>query len=183
MSFLLYSKTVNEEKTTYTNLEKSYSLAGFNLIHSHWEKQNKPIGGWPISAEEMLSSLNKEYSSNTHALMVDFHPSALYRVGLVEILNIYVYTYGTHEKVEWSPLMLELKDVYYKEYSENQDAETIAKEKDRVETTTDRRIFEFLYLKGDDYSWNWGSSGRTNAAFIDEDARKYFAPIFNKFNI
>ena len=98
---------------------------------------------------------------------------------LIEIVKIHLFTYGNNEKASWTPMMLELKEVFYEDDYDNLSKEEKQKIIHDFEPISDeKRIFEFLYLNGDSYSWNWGRNGMTNAAFIYNDARKYFATFF-----
>jgi len=75
-------------------------------------------------------------------------------------------------------MMLELKDVFYDDY-DNLTEEIKAKEISKFEVNEELNIFiEFLYLNGDDKSWNWGKNGMTNAVFIKSEAREYFKKFF-----
>jgi hypothetical protein len=118
-------------------------------------------------------------NGDSHALLIDFVPNANNRIGFVEIINIHLYTYGEDESVFWSPMMLELRSVFYRDYkgfTPKFKEKTIKEFKIKNER---EKIIEFLYLNGDDYSWNWGKNGMTNAAFLDSSARKYFKHFFD----
>lgn len=181
MAFLIYSKSTTLDKTHYINNNEHYKLAGWGLIYSLWVKRNKPTNlGWTISSDDILKQQNKFYSSNSHALIIDFHPSSTDRIGLIEIERIHLYTFGNNEGAFWTPMMLELRNVFYEE-----DYEDLTPEKKHgiifdIELQPDRqKIFEFLYLNGDEQSWNWGKNGMTNAAFIHDEPRKYFSNFFS----
>ena len=182
MAFLLYKKVPTDGQIHYQAENKSFSLAGYNLIYKLWEKNERPFNrGWSVSADDLLQAHGDAFHADVYSLVIDFHPNADYRIALIEIENIYLYTYGDKEKsyVYWSPMMLELKSLYYDEFDE-----VITKEEKEElinnfpAPDTQKRIVEFLYLNGDDYSWNWGKNGMTNAAFIEEDAREYFKQYF-----
>ncbi len=160
---------------------ENYRLAGWGLIYSLWTKKGKPKNrGWSITSDDLLKEFNETYSSQTHSLVIDFHPSSTERIGLIEIENIHLFTYGNDDAVFWTPMMLELRDVYYDEDFENLTQEEKQKIISEIEPLPNRQatFFEFLYLNGDDKSWNWGKNGMTNAAFIFNDARQYFAKYF-----
>ena len=117
--------------------------------------------------------------SEDYALVIDFHPSAKNRIGLVEIEAILVYTHGDSSGASWSPIMLELRDVYYNDdfngpLDPNQKQEILARLPDL--SPARQKIIEFLYLQS---GWSWGRNGSTNAAFIHDDARRYFQHVFN----
>ena len=75
--------------------------------------------------------------------------------------------------------MLRLRDVFYEEY----DPEITDQQKNEImqqlpEPNDDSDFVEFLYLNGPDKGWNFGSNGRTNAAFLQGEARAYFRHFF-----
>lgn len=167
----------------YTNLNEYYSLAGYNLIFKAWQKNNFPIcTGWHVSAEDLIQiHTNHAETYDTRRLLVDFHPSSTRRIGIIEILEIYIFSYGIadNQYVSWSPMMLRLRDVFYQEYqhdiSENFRGQTLQ----QFPAPNEGEDFvEFLYLNGTDNGWNWGRNGMTNAAFLYGDARYYFRDYF-----
>lgn len=182
MAFLLYKKIKKDGALFYQTEVRSFSLAGYNLIYNLWVRKNKPRNqGWSVNANELLSIIDETFTSDSHALVIDFHPNADYRIGLIEIDRIHLYTYGKKEEdfAYWTPMMLELKSLYYDEYEE-----PISKDEknDFIDCfeppATRKRIVEFLYLNGTENGWNWGKNGMTNAAFIEEDSREYFKRFF-----
>ena len=116
MAFMFYDKKNGKLNKT----GKYFSLAGYNLIIHLWEKQGKPTNkGWHISADELIREYTKDKGSiQTNALLIDFHPNARNRIGIIELMDIYAYTYfsAKKQKVEWTPMMLRLRDVLYEEY-------------------------------------------------------------------
>lgn len=179
MAFLVYEKQGKHLIPT----GEYYSLAGYNLIYNLWEKRNKPTDqGWHMSADDLI----KEYTEGkgnieTHSLLIDFHPSATTRIGIIELLDIYAYTYSGNSDIEasWTPMMLRLRDVLYEEYEKELTvSEKEAKLKKLKQPSDAEDFIEFLYLNGDDQSWNWGRNGMTNAAFIYGPARAYFKKYF-----
>jgi hypothetical protein len=180
MAFILYRKENRNGKQFYIHCKEHYKLAGWGLIYSLWKSNGKPINkGWSVSADQILKAHNKDYSTKTHSLVIDFHPNSKERIGLVEIENIHLFTYGDSEKISWTPMMLELKDVFYNEDYEELTQEEKEKIISEIEPISNGdKIYEFLYLNGDDKNWNWGKNGMTNAAFIFNDAREYFAKFF-----
>jgi hypothetical protein len=114
-------------------------------------------------------------------LVVDFHPTAKNRVGLVELLDIYAFTwaYSSRRKASWTPLMLRMRDLFYREYARPLTKTKRSAIMDRVpEPKSPPEFIEFLYLNGDDKSWNWGRVGATNAVFLQGEARDYFRQFF-----
>lgn len=179
MAFLIFKKEIRNDKVFYVNENRNYQLGGYGLIYKLWEKQGNPVNqGWPLTVNELLNEHNKEYSDKSHSLVIDFHPSSTNRIGLVEIEKIHVYTFGKDSIAFWSPMMIELKDVFYEEFEEEElTQERKQKMLSNIEISVDRqRILEFLYFQGQ--GWNWGRNGNTNAAFIHDEARKYFKQFF-----
>jgi hypothetical protein len=176
MAFMLYEKQYKKGKDIYINIDEPYRLAGYNLIYEAWERKGKPVNsGWLLSKKEMSDSFEdgKEY-----AFLIDFDPSSDYRIGIIEINKIYVYTYGDNKDktVWWSPLMLELNDILNLT-EDDIDLKEKAKILRRIEIDSNKKSFiEFLYLNGE--KWNWGRNGSTNAAFIQDEARAYFKQFF-----
>jgi hypothetical protein len=181
--YIIYKKEKQKGKQVYIHTDEVYKLAGWNwgLIYSLWENKDKPINeGWSVSSSELLNSYNKTYSNNSHSLIIDFDPNSKKRIGLKEIENIHLFTFGKKKSAWWTPMMLELRDVFYKD---DYDKELTQEKKQKQISTivigpNQNQNVEFLYLHGDDKSWNWGMNGRTNAAFIYDDAREYFKKFF-----
>jgi hypothetical protein len=179
MAFMLFKKERSDSGVFYSNAHQGYKLAGYNLLYKLWNKRNKPVEcGWSVTADDLLKEHGDGFNSDDYALVIDFDPNSQECVGLVEIEAIHVYTYGNDSGAFWSPMMLELRDVYSEEdYDEpitpNQKQDILAR---FVLSPNRQKIIEFLYLQG---NWNWGRNGSTNAAFIHDAARKYFQHIFN----
>jgi hypothetical protein len=180
MAFMLFKRKCSGTRVYYSNAHQGYKLAGKNLLYRLWTKRNKPIEcGWSVSADDLLKEHHESFNVRDYALVIDFHPGANHRIGLVEIEAIHVFTYRNGEEALWSPIMLELRDVYYDE--DFDEPLTLTRKQEiltRFELSSTRsKIIEFLYLQGS--GWNWGRNGSTNAAFIRDDARKYFQRYFN----
>lgn len=179
MSFLLYNKKIDNDKVFYLNKNQNYKLGGYGLIYQAWEKKGKPINkGWSVTASELLSHYEEDFDADEHLLLIDFDPNSKYRIGIIEIEKMHVYTYGNAEdgSVYWSPMMWELRNVFYEEEYEDLNEEEKGKIISEIEIFPDRsRNVEFLYLQG---GWNWGRNGSTNAAFIPDEARDYFRQFF-----
>ena len=183
MAFLIYRVIKKEKIESLENTGKTFKLAGYNLIHKLWVKRGKPTNqGWHVSADELIrefSSGNETYENLR--FVIDSHPSAKWRIGLIELLDIYVYTWQGSQKnqASWSPMMLRFRDVMYEEF-ENEITENEKMTKiSLIDSPADSDDFvEFLYLNGDDKSWDWGMNGMTNAVFIQGAARDYFRKFF-----
>jgi len=179
MAFLVYEK----QNDCLLATGEKYSLAGYNLIYQLWEKTGKPTDqGWHVSASDLIKAYTEDQESRKALrLLIDFHPSAKWRIGIIELLDVYVYTYAGSkpDEASWSPMMLRFNDVYYEEFEE--EISVSEKEKRISKIKEPQKIddfVEFLYLNGSSNGWNWGTNGRTNAAFIQGDARDYFRNFF-----
>jgi hypothetical protein len=179
MAFMLFKKEFGDDGTHYVNAHQHYKLAGYNLLYKLWEKRSKPVqSGWSVTADDLLKEHGNGFSSDDFTLVIDFDPNSQQRIGLVEIESIHVFTYGDNNSVFWSPMMLELRDVYYEEFDEPLLPGKKSNILDRLPSLAPSRdkIVEFLYLQG--AAWSWGRNGSTNAAFIKNDARKFFQSFF-----
>ena len=179
MSFLYYKREDNILKIT----GQSFNLAGYNLIYQLWVLKGKPTDqGWHVSADDLIKEYSNEKDSHSSAaLIIDFDPKSIWRIGIIELLDIYIFTYSGPSKEEagWSPMMLRFRDVMYEEY----DCEIKETEKMKIlceinDPRTDEDFIEFLYLNGSDRGWNWGMNGMANAAFLQGPARDYFRKYF-----
>ncbi len=182
MSFLVFEEFEDGGTPALRPTGQTFSLAGYNLLYRAWERLGRPIDrGWHVSRTELL---DLHFGSGVHPpdarLIIDFHPSATGRIGLVEPMDIYAWTFGTETgQVAWTPLMLRLRDVFYEEYEDalTPDARRTALERIPTDWPASESV-EFLYLNGDARGWNWGRNGMTNAAFIHGGARGYFRKFF-----
>lgn len=191
MSFLIFNvETINGTKY-YTNSKQHFKLAGYknqNLLYNLWCKptgcEPKPINkGWSVNKDDLIRIYSPEQKDI--AFCIDYHPNSKDRIGIVEIDKIHLFTIGEDEnadnisntKVDWVPMMLELKTVLY---LNNLKGTLTTEEKDihlsKIKIEQQKRVIEFLYLKGE--TWNWGKNGMTNASFIEEKPREYFKKFF-----
>lgn len=179
MTFLVYQSDGSFLEKTGLN----FRLAGFNLVHRIWESRGRPTDrGWHISRDDLIANYEPSGKpERPYRFLIDFDPDAKWRIGLVELLDIYVYTFaGTeHGKAKWSPMMLRLRDVLYEEFDGDIPPEEKEKRIARIpEPDSNDDFVEFLYLNGSDQGWRWGMNGMTNAAFIHGPAREYFRQYF-----
>lgn len=179
MTFLVYQS--DEDFLGKTGL--NFRLAGYNLVHRIWESRGRPTDrGWHISRDDLAAHYDSPgKAERPYRFLIDFDPDAKRRIGLVELLDIYVYTFAGSEngKAGWSPMMLRLRDVLYEEFGQDISAEEKEKRTSRVPEPDSKDDFvEFLYLNGSNQGWRWGMSGMTNAAFIQGPAREYFRQYF-----
>lgn len=84
MAFLFYER----KNGHLIHTGKYFSLAGYNLIYSLWEKWGNPTDrGWHMSEDDLI----REYTHGkgtlqTNALLIDFTPNARNRIGIIERL-------------------------------------------------------------------------------------------------
>ena len=179
MAFLYYRK--NDDKLIKTG--ESFSLAGYNLIYQLWDSRGKPTDqGWHVSADDLIKRYsNGSDSYETGRFLIDFDPNSKWRIGIIELLDIYIYTYSVakQDEAEWSPMMLRLRDVMYEEFKNEISKEEKEDKIRKIQDPNNQEDFvEFLYLNGADKGWKWGMNGMTNAAFIGGPARAYFRRYF-----
>lgn len=165
---------------TYTPTGQTFKMAGNNLIKRAWSQLGCPIDkGWQASADYLIRILtDRRESFDTLRMFVDFQPTSRKRLGIIEILDIYAYTFGnTPTEPRWTPLMLRMRDIFY---CENYDPELTDETKKDIMSSFDEpeesmESIEFLYMNA---NWSWGPNGTTNAAFINGEARNYFRRFF-----
>lgn len=179
MAFMFYDR--KDGNLIHTG--KYFSLAGYNLIYNLWEKRGKPTNqGWHMSADDLIrESTKNEGTIQTNALLIDFDQNSRIRIGIIELMDIYAYTYSgaTAKEAGWTPMMIRLRDVLYEEYDkEISDKEKEGRIKSLKEPYNEDDFVEFLYLNGSEKGWNWGRNGMTNAAFVQGPAREYFRKFF-----
>lgn len=181
MTFLVFEQFAAEGQQALRSTGNQFRLAGYNLLHRAWERRGKPLDkGWHVTRDDLLDlHFGNEARPRGARLVIDFHPSATDRIGLIEPLDIYAYTYGDGGRAVWTPLMLRLYDIYYEEYEEALTPEVRTEIMSRIPLDfAGYEAIEFLYLNGDDHGWNWGRNGMTNAAFLQGGARDYFRQFF-----
>jgi hypothetical protein len=183
MAFMIFDRKDVNGKSVLCATQESFSLAGYNLLHAAWTKLGSPIErGWHVTADELVQlHFEGEQNSKTKRLVVDFDPNTKRRIGLIELLDIYAFTWGDGSQgPEWTPLMLRFRDLFYEEYDpyvdETRKAEILSCIPEPESSTPD--FVEFLYLNGPKHGWNWGMNGMTNAAFLHGGAREYFRQFF-----
>jgi hypothetical protein len=183
MGFLLFEKGIVGGKVKIRPTGAVFSLAGYNLLYRSWLAQGSPVDkGWHTSAGELIRILSDQaHSYETRRLIIDFDPKATWRIGIVELLDVYAYTWGDGKGgPSWTPLMFRLRNVFYEEYDAPIDEARktqILSELDEPDSDTEDFV-EFLYLNGPAYGWNWGKNGMTNSAFLEGAARDYFRRFF-----
>jgi hypothetical protein len=181
MAFLLYGRLTQNGTPILSPIGENFRLAGYNLIFQAWEKRGKPMNeGWHVSADELIAlHTNGTENYQTRRLIIDFHPSSVRRIGLIELLDIYAYTYAANipGDAAWTPMMFKLGDIFYEEYDHNLTPEEKRAITQSVsEPQTRNEFVEFLYLVGS--AWGWGKNGSTNAVFLQNPVREYFRAFF-----
>jgi len=183
MAFMIFERRQLDGTIVLCPTKESFSLAGYNLLHAAWTNRGSPIEtGWHVSADELIKlQYDGVHDSNTRRFVIDFDPKTTRRIGLIELLDVYAFTWGNDSGGPgWTPLMLRFRDLFYEEYdphiNEARKAEIISCLEEPKESTPD--CVEFLYLNGPQFGWNWGMNGMTNAAFINGRAREYFRQFF-----
>ncbi len=158
------------------NVRQHFSLAGHNLLYNAWQEKHSPLNdGWQVSEEDLIGLLtHNEHNLTTRRLIIDFAPCSPQRIGLVELRNVYAYTWNDgNNNPRWTPLMLRYVKVLERPLGDETRQEILnaipLPEQDAPV------YFGFLYLKGD---WNWGRIGQTNAAFLYGAALEYFRRYF-----
>ena len=193
MAFLEFECFQNGGKRLIRPTGESFSLAGCSengLIYQAWQQQGEHLDtGWHVSRDELIRiHSDGNHDHTTRRLIIDFHPSARWRISLGELLDIYAYTWGDgNGGPAWTPLMLRLRDIFYKEYDPQDCPYAQQRDREKIqvglpEPKADTADFvEFLYLTGNASNgcrWNWGKNGMTNAAFLHGAARDYFRQFF-----
>lgn len=183
MSFLLYERVVQNGAAVLRPTGEEFSLSGYNLIYKAWEKRGRPTDqGWQVSEDELIQLHTKgQHDCRTRCLVIDWAPQAARYIGLVELLDVFPYTYEADapRKAAWTPMMLRLRNVLYKEF----DHKITAAERQEIissvpEPAPDADFVEFLGLQGEDEGFKFGGGGPGIAVFIENKAREYFRCFF-----
>lgn len=183
MAFLFCECVKSNADTIIRSTGETFSLGGYNLIYKAWQQKGNPINsGWHVTADELIRLHTG--NANSYAdrrLVIDFDPKATWRIGLIELLDVYAFTWGDgNGGPSWTPLMLRMRDMYYEEYEHPiTPSQKVAVLGNLPEPPVEAVDFvEFLYLNGPNFGWNWGKNGMTNAVFIQGEARDYFKQFF-----
>lgn len=184
MTFHVYRRDVEDGLDVLHWTDEEFKLAGYNLLYAAWELRGKPINtGWSVSANELIA-IHSENTKSYEALrlVIDYYPSNMKRISLIEVREIYLFNWGDKSsgRVDWTPLMLKLRDVSDEWFDPPlTNFEERRPRMTRIEVSEYGSDFvEFLYLKGEDGGWNWGGNRATNAVFLHGEARDYFRQYF-----
>ncbi len=151
------------------------NMVGKNTIYNGWIKHGRPFNqGWHMDKNEIISLTEKGGAYSTHRIIIDLAPKAIGAVFLLELLDIYGFTYASDEypgEPEWTPLMFRMRDAF-RHAGVGMDADRKASLKERFRPINDELdIFEFVYLR---WNWNPGRVGQWNAALLHSEALQYF---------
>lgn len=181
MSQLLYH--IDDNNRTLTATGDPFPLAGNGPIKRLWEQRGKPLEqGWSVTADDIIGALNiPEEKRKYTRLIIDFHPGSNTRIAMVELEEVYLYTYSYEENgemlPEWTPMLNRYRSVYYKEFDRPLSDGEREDRKQKFDIVSDSKpLFSFRYLKGK--NWLYGKPGATNAAFIYGEALDYFRRYF-----
>jgi len=182
MPFYLYKRAQDDSRECLGKIGK-ISLGGRNAIFRAWKGRGKMVNrGWHVTGEELIKEADIKVAEGARcSIIIDYDPGAKHRIELLELLDIYVYTYGNTKTgtVWWSPLMLRLRTVWHYESKHAISKEQRIQKIERLcEPKNGPDIFEFLYLQGEDRGWAWGRVGQVNAPLIEKEAREYFKIFF-----
>jgi hypothetical protein len=183
MTFHIFECQQSDGRDVLRLTDQEFRLAGYKLLYRAWVARGKPIGqGWRVSADELMAiQTGGEESCATRRMIIDFHPSNMKRVALIELQGIFLFNWAGDipGSVSWTPMMLRLRAVSDEWTDVPMSAEQRRERMARLEIDAYGAEFvEFLYLQGDDGGWNWGRNGSTNAAFLHSEAREYFREFF-----
>jgi hypothetical protein len=182
MAIYLYQQINTDGKIIFKQVGTT-PLAGHNIIYNQWKKKGEPKNeGWHISFTDIESELIDKISPcNRPALLIDYDPGGEEEVVLLQVIDIYPYTYADRETglIWWSPMMLKMKKVYYHKLTGPINPD----QRQNLIITFDlhdhnEEFVEFLYVQGEKGGWSWGKTGRVNAALIPPEARKHFQKYF-----
>jgi hypothetical protein len=185
MAFLLFERTVVDGRPVISPTGSTYSLAGYNLLYKAWLAHKSPLDrGWHTTADKLIQLHTKcAHNYTTRRLIIDFHPNSNWRIGLVELLDVYACTWSDGKgQPSWTPLMLRLRDVFYEEYyppnkiDQARKAEILSNLPEQASDSPD--FVDFLCLGGPLHSWKLEKSGMMSAAFLQGAARDYFREYF-----
>ena len=180
MPVYLYKKIKKDEEESFLQVKK-INLAGYNAVFKLWEKKGKPLErGWNITKEELIEyALGKEGEVDMHSALIEITPSRKNEINLLEVLDIYLYTYREKktEKAGWSNLMLRLGEIFGTDLESEEDKARLTKEFP-FKRWPEENVYTFLYLKGEEGSWNWSRRGQMNGALIFKEAAAYFKEFF-----
>lgn len=181
MTFLIFEEFESEGENFLRSTGEQFKLAGRNLIYSFWKSIGSPLNcGWHAKSSDLMNIHFAGRSTPPGVRMAsDFHPSATNRIGIIEITDVYGYTCGDGEWVEWTPLMFKMKDICYETFMSS----LIVGQKQKIlakipNNKGNADFVEFLHLQGSDGAWNFGVIGGANATFIQGPVRDYFKKFF-----
>src|SRR5690349_3892826 len=108
MAFMIFDRKQLDGKSILCPTKESFRLAGYNLLYDAWIKRGSPIEiGWHVSADELIQlHYDGTHNADTKRFVIDFDPSTTRRIGLIELLDVYAFTWGEGlQGPRWTPLM------------------------------------------------------------------------------
>lgn len=175
MPFFIHKRYWENDIFWYEKLRQT-SLGGGNA-KKIWNAVGSPINsGWHVTRDKIIEVLmGEEYDSSSYIFLIDLKPNPDHEIVILELLDVWGYTYGNSENsvVYWSPIMLKMQSIYYAEPPHSKEKKNKIL-KCFTENREEKEIFEFLYLQGDSGNWNWGQTGNVNAALLHPPALDYF---------
>ena len=160
MAFHLFERAVVAGRSVIRPTGNKISLAGYSLFYKAWLAHESPLDtGWRITADELIQiQTDRAHTCTTRCVVSDFDPKAIWRIGLVELLDIFAFTWSDGNGApSWTPIMLRLRDIFYKEYIPPIDQAgktSVLSELPEPEPNCPDFV-EFLYLNGPSYGWTW----------------------------
>jgi hypothetical protein len=111
MAFLIFEETVLEDRPILRPTGETFKLAGRNILYKAWEARGKPLKtGWRVTRDELTRLCFSPLEPRPDVrLIIDFHPTATGKIGLIEPVEIYAYTWGESGVAQWTPLMLDFR--------------------------------------------------------------------------
>jgi hypothetical protein len=178
MTFLIYETFSERGAVSLRPTDEIFKLNW--LLQNAWNEKGRPINrGWGASADELIRiHTGGQESYRTRRLLSDFHPSSTERIGMIELLHVFAFTWTDDGQIPtWTPFMVKGRDVFYKSDYEN------LSDDDKKKVVADlpefdpegQEFVEFLYSRVNrNGNWVWGRTGMANAPFLYGEARKYF---------
>jgi len=181
MAFYLYKHEKVTENIAFEIVD-GVSLAGYNVIYNRWKIKGEPRNeGWQIDSDDLVNELQPMVGDAYNPMvLIDYDPSGKGEVVLLQIKDIYAYTYACKDtgEVWWTPIMLRLQKVFGRDLPSALDEKHKRDLISSFNPEYQEEVVEFLYMQGEKKGWIWGRVGMVNAALIPPGAREYFRQYF-----
>ena len=147
------------------------------------EKKGSPTNKWwQFTSEDLSEYYQKKLKEETQLhFIIDFYPHQTYKIGLVEIVNIFLFTMADYsgEGIEETIMRLKMQDIFYLE--DYNDEPSYYKGKIKYIHQTNMTDFtEILFLHGDDSRWHWQDISSIKHKTIDEVYVPYYKDVCEK---